>query len=596
MRSPSRLAATAAMLAVLPGALPLPVAVAAPAPGAPAATPGAGLSCDDSLKTSFKPDALTQVTLVHAYAKGDDLGSGGRGPPRKAEADACMVKLMIGPGHAGAAGAPSTSQGIGVEVWLPARGAWNRRVHLLGGGGYAGDATVSSLTQSSGQAAQVAMTEGAVSAVTDTGHVGAGGFAFTPDGRLNADLWRDFSSRSLHQMVLKTKALAGAYYGSAPEHTYWDGCSTGGRQGLKLVQDYPDDVDAALVGAPAINWTRFITAELYPQIVMLRDLGGPIAAPKLTLASSAAVSDCDAALNGQHDGFISQPDTCRYDPAKDPKVLCVSDGGQNSDSVCLTQREAQAIDKIWYGETTDGSAPDPARDNGVHAELAPGQLWFGLARGANLALLAGGGAFNIATTQVALDVSDVRIAPPSVPGGQDGWKALSYADLASAQTAGVAHQAELADINTDKADLSAFRARGGKILMYHGLSDQLIFPEGSRHYYQAVEARTGGPEATRAFFRHYEIPGMGHCQGVGSVNGVAGTSPPAAPPLPKQGQLYGLLVAWVEDKHAPDDIILSGPTISRPICTYPQTAVYRSGDRGVAASYACRPPGRRAGD
>jgi feruloyl esterase len=468
VRSQSAARSALALAAALSGAVPVPAALAAPAAAEPAKPPQAAAACDDSLKTAFRPDALTEVTLVRAFAKGDDLSLDGRPGARKAAADVCLVKLMIGPGHAGPAGAPSTSQGIGVEVWLPAPGAWNGRLHLLGGGGYAGDPAVSSLVQSSGQAAQVAMTEGAVSAVTDTGHVGAGGFAFTPDGKLNADLWRDFSSRSLHEMVVKTKALASAYYGLAPRHAYWDGCSTGGRQGLKLVQDYPGDVDAALVGAPAINWTRFITAELYPQIVMLRDLGGPIAPAKLTAVSAAAVSACDAGPDGRHDGFISVPEACRYDPLKDPKLLCATDGGLDAGPACLTRREAAAIDKIWYGQTQGGSATDPASDNGVRAQLAPGQLWFGLTRGTNLVLLAGSNAFPIASTQVALDMGDVRLAPPGVPGGQDGWKALGYADLARAQAAGIARQAELADINTDKVDLSAFRARGGKILMYYG--------------------------------------------------------------------------------------------------------------------------------
>ena len=95
-----------------------------------------------------------------------------------------------------------------------------------------------------------------------------------PDGSINTVLWNDFAQRGIHEMAVKTKQITKAYYGKAAKYSYWDGFSTGGRQGHKLAQLHPDDFDGILAGAPAFNWTRFITNELYPQIVYQRDLGG----------------------------------------------------------------------------------------------------------------------------------------------------------------------------------------------------------------------------------------------------------------------------------------------------------------------------------
>lgn len=232
-------------------------------------TTPAALACNDTMKTAFVPDANTSVLLVRSYKKGDALTLGtATATTPTAAADLCVVKLLVGPGNPGPADAPSTSPGIGIEVWLPAPTAWNNRLHVLGGGGWQGGVHTS-LTTLAGTSrnglvtpAEVAGVEGAVSATTDTGHANTtngGSFAMLPDGSINTTLWNDFSQRSLHEMAVKTKALTLAYYGRAQRYAYFDGFSTGGRQGHKLAQVYPEDYDGILAGAPAFNWTRFIT-------------------------------------------------------------------------------------------------------------------------------------------------------------------------------------------------------------------------------------------------------------------------------------------------------------------------------------------------
>lgn len=574
---------------------------------ADAATPpidAAVLHCDDSMKAAFKPDDNTTVLLVHAFKQGDPIALGattGTTPP-SAAADLCFVKLNVGPGHPGPAGAPSTSPGIGIEVWLPAPASWNKRIHNLGGGGWAGGAQGSTTQIGNPAGAVTAGTEGSVVGTTDTGHaVGDGSFAMNPDGSIDTALWEDFAERSLHELAVKTRALASAYYLSPATRAYWDGCSTGGRQGYKEAQNNPTDYDGYLNGAPAFNWTKFITSELYPQIVYQRDLGGvALTAAQHTLVSGSAVSACDM-VGGLHLGYILDPQSCHYDPTRDVNALCAGIAGNgvtgvSTDPGCVNLAQAQAFNKIWYGQTADGSAPDPATDNASTATLAAGQLWWGLMRGSVLLGLAGARPFPIASDMVALEMQNPGLATPSflnaTGNGADGWKALGYAELATASARGVSLESSFGNINTDNPDLTRLRDSGARVISYHGLSDQLIAPQGSINYFTRVAAAVGGETAAQAFDRLFLIPGMGHCAGIGSAAGVAGPANTAnSVPLPASGQLFAALVDWVENGKAPSSLVLSSAdgSVSRPICMYPNKAVYRgSGPVTAATSYACQ--------
>lgn len=578
------------------------------------------LTCDESMKTAFKPDANTTVTLVKAFKKGDDINLNGTASGSIAANDECLVKLNVGPGNPGPAGAPSTSAGIGIEVWLPSTANWNGRLHILGGGGFAGYPEISSLTDVggimtlgvSGTAADVAGVEGAVSAITDTGHVGANpatssldaSFLMNPDGSIDTTLATDFTSRSIHEMTVVTKALTAGYYTQPVKYAYWDGCSTGGRQGLEEAQNYPNDFDGILAGSAAANMSRFQTSQLYPQIVMQQDLGGTVLTPgQLGLVSSAAVSACDTSLSAQHDGFISDQTACKYDPTQDKAVLCASSGGTNTTSACVTTAQAQAVNKMWYGMTADGSVPAPAQANGFAEQLQPGQLWFGGPRGSELT--AGGSGFAVADSangvpvplqfsppQIALEMKNASLATPlfhnATGNGTNGWMSLSYSQLASAFAQGVSLNPVFGNINTDSTDLSGFKARGGKLITFHGMADPLIPPQGSINYFANVANGMGGVAVTQNFYRLFLIPGMGHCSGAGA-NGIVGVSPAADPPLPVLNQFYAQLQNWVEKGVAPDNIPLQNQdaTITRPICKYPSKITYLGGPTGAASSFTC---------
>ena len=577
-----------------------------PAPSQPVQVAArTALGCDDSIRTGFKPDADTTVVLVKSFKKGDPLlltGTATSTTPVAAN-DVCVVKLVVGPGNPGPADAPSTSAGIGIEVWLPSPANWNNRIHVKGGGGWAGthetSATQLAGTVQDGEgvltAGDVATGEGAVSATTDTGHVSPqdeidASFAMKPNGTINTTLWKDFAERGIHQMAVKTKALAKAYYGKDAKYAYWDGGSTGGRQGLKEAQANPADFDGILAGYPAINWSRFITGELYPQIVYQRDLGGANLTPgQLTLMSDAAIDACGT-VGGVKLGYIPDPLQCTYDPRKDAAVLCSAQAGvgvtgASTSADCVNLAQATVMNKIWYGQTVDGSVPDSALDNGAGIALATGQKWYGLARGTMMLALAGPTQFPIASEMVALELQNPLLASTAfrnaTGNGIDRWKNLTYADLADASDRGIALQSVFGRINTDDPNLTGFRDRGGKLIVYHGLADVLIPPQGSINYYNRVLQQMGTLASVQGFFRFYLVPGMAHSFANGTSN------PAANPPLPTNAQLYAALTDWVEKGTAPATLTAAAGAKSRPLCLYPLKATYTGGDPNQAASYTC---------
>lgn len=569
-------------------------------------------SCDDTIIASFKPDRATRVVQVAHFKKGEPLAFGTERTANTplAANDVCMVKLLVGPGNLGPAGAPSTSDGIGIEIWLPDRANWNGRLHALGGGGWQGGPAGVPGSIASIQAAMVAGTEGAVSSTTDTGHtVMSGSFAMLPDGSINSRLWTDFASRAVHEQAVKSKAVSAFYYGKPPRYSYWEGGSTGGRQGLNLAQNNPQDFDGIIAMYPAVNWTRFITSELYPQIVIQRDLAGrALTKKKLDLVSNAAIAACDT-VGGEHLGYILDPSRCRYDPARDRSVLCAAARGTNSTDECLSVKEARALNKIWYGMTSDGSAPEPATDNGWNianpnlAKLERNRRWFGLSRGTTLYLDYPGfeglvnpdHPFSIATHVVAQEMQDPTIAEPrflnASGNGQSKWTRLSYKQLSDAYNRGIVLQGRFGNINSDNPDLSAFQKRGGKLLTWHGMADEVIPAQGTIHYYESVVRRMGGIERVRNFYRLYLVPGLGH----GTPNGTSNRA--AIIPNFEPGQMYSALTAWVEQNTSPPGPITlkageGSASRSMPVCPFPETITYVQGSPKHASSYTCSKPAR----
>ena len=342
---------------------------------------------------------------------------------------------------------------------------------------------------------------------------------------------------------------------------------------------------------------------LYPQIVFQRDLGGvPLTERQLDLVSNAAIQACDV-VGGQHLGYILDNASCHYDPTQDLAVLCKTAGGSNTTKDCVTSVQANAVNKIWYGMTADGSVPSPALDNGWDKDLDAVHRWYGLPRGTSLynifftrlfgvttGVASPNGPFTIATDVVALELQNPTIAASNFKNatgdGEDLWKTLSYVQLSNALDRGLALQPLFGNIDSDNPDLSAFKARGGKMLTWHGVNDEAIPVRGEIRYYNAVVKKMGGLESVQSFYKLYLLPGVGHAPHNGTSN------PAANPPMPGPAQMYDLITNWVEHGVAPERIEIESPSatsnrIRQPICPYPQSAKYTGGDPHIAGSFKC---------
>jgi hypothetical protein len=578
----------------------------------------AALPCNDSLKSVFRPDFNTKVTLVHLFKKGDSLalsGTPASPTPPVAANDTCLVKLNVGPGNPGPASAPSTSPGIGIEVWLPMT-TWNGRVRSVMDGGWAGSPLVSSLTELRSDVGVWAASKGYASSITDGGHSSktgesTGSFTLNPDGSINTTLLTDLSTRALHEMAAKTKALAKLFYAKDAAHSYFAGCSSSGRAGYSLAQNNPADFDGILVEDPSINQTQFFVALVWPSFVTQHDLKGvQLTVDQANLVSLAALNQCSTALNGSYDGFYSNLSDlvgCKYDASTDPLVLCISAGGANPTAACLTKTQALAVNKIWYGPTVTGApAPAPSVDNGYNLVRTPDHLWWGIPRGDNLAAtaVASTGLLSIFTDQIALSLQDPTLGsgPPAqftnaTGNGTDGWKTLSYSEYATSFVLGMLLGPAFGNIDTNSSDLRAFRDGGGKMITIQGLNDTLVEPASTANYYNSSSSVVGGFERAQDFHRLFFAPARGHCDSpaLGLPPGATPNPPDLDQNAPNSGdivrtEVFDALVTWVEKGKAPSQFTATSADkkITRPVCMYPDQLTYLGGDTNHASSYACK--------
>jgi pimeloyl-ACP methyl ester carboxylesterase len=436
---------------------------------------------------------------------------------------------------------PPTGDKVKIWVGIPTAN-WNGRFLGIGGGGFLGGSPA-------GINQPLAL--GYASGSTDTGHEGgSGSFALDSNGRLNWQLIRDNAHVGIHEMTTTGKALTQAFYGVAPLYSYFNGCSTGGRQGLMEAQRYPEDYNGIVAAAPAINWTRFIPQELWGAVLMNAEANA-ISSCKLAAATAAAITTCDA-MDGVKDGVIEDPERCSFDL----KTLVGTSAG---DCGTFTESDANVIRKLWEG---------PRREDGSF-------LWYGLERGANLSALWGsdGTPPKPRAFGIALDWFKYFLAEnPELD-----WTTISRDAYERYWDQSVEEYSMV--IGTDNPDLTAFRDHGGKAIIWHGWADQLITPEGTIDYYKRVQRQMGGVKKTSEFARLFLAPGVGHCAG--------GTGPQP------YGQLDAL-VSWVEEGHAPQTLTAArrdqagNITRSRPLCQYPLVAKYKgTGSTDDATNFVC---------
>jgi hypothetical protein len=433
---------------------------------------------------------------------------------------------------------------IHVDVWLPA--SWNRRFQGTGGAIYSCGPYYYEMAP--------AIQAGYAAAGTDCGVSLADRETASwalKDGRLNKPLIDDFAYAGIHDMTVVGKAVTRAYYLSPLRYSYFNGCSTGGREGLVEAQRYPADYNGIVSGSPAINWTQFIPAEIWPQLVM-NSSGDFLPTCKEVAFTDAAVKAC-----GSAGGVITNPSACHWNP--DTLVGVATPCG------VITQQDATVMTKIWQG-------PEDAQGK---------PLWYGLERGASLAGLAATTTINGVTTGQPFPITVSWLGTWLQQNPSWNWRTLTYAQFDQLFERSIKEFSDIFAANDP--DLSAFKTDGGKIIIWHGLSDQLIFPQGTVRYYKQVQREMGGAGRTDSFARLFIAPGGQHCaSGAGSA--------PAGPSQP-----MAALVNWVEKGKAPATIpgsvvspVTGAATPSRPLCLYPRLARYTGhGSTTAASSYTC---------
>lgn len=455
---------------------------------------------------------------------------------------------------------PSSDSNIEFEVWMPASG-WNGKYLGVGNGGFAGSINYYAAAGNAPSMTQ-ALAAGYATSSTDTGHQAI---------QTNAD-WAlghpekviDYGYRAVHLTAINAKKIIAAFYSKDPE-AYFSSCSNGGRQALMEAQRYPADYTGIVAGDPAWYATHLNAAQIWNVQAIMSDDASYIPASKLPAIEAAVLDKCDA-LDGVKDGVIEDPRKCHFDPAV---LLCKS---PDSDA-CLTGAQVQALKKIYAGPTSStGEQIFPGIFPG--GETGPGGwgTWItGAQPGKSLIYSFGVGA-----------LAKIVYQDPS-------WDFRRFNfdhDVAYLDD-------KLGPVrNATDANLKPFKDAGGKLILYHGLSDPDIAPLSTTNYYEKVAAALG-TESAAEFMRVYMIPGMQHC-GNGPGATILG-SVPGSGADPQHG-IQAVLERWVEQHSAPGEIVATHTapgtnkdvTRTHLVCAYPKVARYKgSGSTDEASSYSC---------
>jgi len=447
-------------------------------------------------------------------------GGGGRGPAVNVYANVptfCRVAATL---------RPTSDSEIKIEVWMPVAN-WNNKMLAVGNGAWAGSISYNAMA--------APVTAGYTATSTDTGHTGGQAATFID----KKEKVIDFSYRAVHEMSVAGKGITAAFYGGGPKLSYFQGCSTGGRQALTAAQRYPLDFDGIIAGANATNASLMHGTQVWVAQQAHRD-GDASMIPnmpvnKYNLLHDAVLKACDA-IDGVTDRVIDNPRQCKFDPA----VLLCKEGDA---ATCLTAAQVETAKRVYAG---------PGVFRGYEYGSEGG--WNGTLR---------------APVGIAFD--SYRYLALNNP----NWDYKTFdikKDIAQFdKTVGPL-------MNSNDTNLKPFFDHGGKLIMYHGWADPGIPPENSLQYYSKVVKTVGASKASNSI-RLFMLPGVGHCAG--------GDGPGTWDSL-------GALDQWREKGTAPASIVASHSTMgvvdkTRPLCPYPQTAQYKgTGNTNEAANFVCK--------
>lgn len=502
--------------------------------------------------TSLKPPNTT-ITIAQSIPEGTYTAPDGEVFPNMPAF--CRVAATL---------TPVRDSQIQIEIWMPSS-TWNHRFEGVGNGGFAGSIPYASI------AAGVSL--GYATVGTDTGHTGSsshdGSFALGHPEKII-----DFGYRSIHLMTITGKQIARAFYGDAAAHSYFTGCSTGGRQALMEAQRFPQDYDGIIAGDPVAYYTHHhVGANLWVVWQMFNNPASTVFTTQDTLLGNAVNAACDA-LDGVVDGVLSDPRRCHFNPAE---LQCK---GSQVPPTCLTAEQAEAVQHLWTGPDRMVRQRDyyPPFERGGEADGWP---------------------FSISPEPPPADQTDDH-AQIGIPFFQyfvfddpdwdyqtfDWISGPAYVDNKEV----VPGQTLASVLNSIDPDLEPFRARGGKLIQYHGFSDPEVPPLTSIEYFERVASVLAAwsdshPQQaqTNDFFSLFMVPGMNHCKGGPGANVFDMLTP---------------LVQWVEQDMPPDRVLAThyvnnqpgqGVAFTRPLCSYPQQAVYTgSGSTNDAVNFVCK--------
>jgi feruloyl esterase len=474
----------------------------------------------------LKALALSDTTITAA----ESLPSGPFKPAVKAPPFGPQQSAITLPAYCRVAAVltPSPDSHIEMEIWLPSKN-WNGKFQAVGNGGWAGMISYPAMAS--------ALKEGYATASTDTGHTG-GNSLF---GIGHPEKVVDYAYRSVHEMTVKSKAIIAAFYGKNPNYSYWNGCSTGGRQGLMEAQRYPEDFDGIIAGAPANYHSHLHASDMAVIVPILKNEAAKVPPAKLELLNKAVMEACDG-LDGIRDGLIADPRKCHYDPSA---LLCRDNDTEN----CLTESQVETVKRVYAPtKTKTGALIFPGKEPG--SELG----WTGLN---------------------SKQPSPVSLATFQLTYQDPNW---DWRNFETDRDTALADE-KTGFINAINPDLKAFKAHGGKLLLYHGWSDTAIAPENTVNYYLSVLSAMGTKQEN--WLRLFMVPGMGHCGGG---------------PGPNQAGYIEAMERWREAGEAPNQITAyhvsnNRVDMTRPLCPHPQVARYKGiGSTNDAANFVCKAP------
>ena len=499
-------------------------------------------SCE-SLATASIPN--TTISLAQSVAAGPFT------PPGSTTA---ITNL---PAFCRVVGSISTKPGenVGIEVWLPADATdWNGRFEGVGNGGFGGTIVYSALA--------TGLQRGFATANTDTGHVGgtSGQIGQVLTWAQNRVSLIDWGHTSIHLMTVSAKEIVEAFYGKAVTYSYYDGCSTGGAEGMEEAEFYPSDYDGIHAGSPGQDYSHLMMSFFWGGLLPAKNPAATIPQASLDLLNQAVLQQCGGKL-ALSSGYLLDPSSCHFDPAQ---LLCK--GGQDP-TTCLTEPQVQEAAMLY------SPVKDPA--NGL-------RLYPGFARG-------GEETWSLIQGALVGAYAQPLIANTVFDNPNWDWTTFNFDTDAF-----LVDQKLSPSINATNPDLHRLRSHGSKLLVTQGWADALNAQTLPIEYFNSVVINQQSLETTLGFYRLFMAPGMSHCGGGPGPNTIGGAAPPTT--IDAEHDVVAALQTWVEGGTPPDRLISTkyvndtpaqGILRELPLCPYPGLIHYRSGDDTKASSYDC---------